>query len=256
MVLSVKGLGEALEKYKKENDELKNELAECKGTIETMKREQKLHESIPIQQINWEKEDQNKAFDKMMMNLEAMEKEWKEDLADMIDIIEPKEPIESVKASAGNDIISTSKEDKGMSKIIQKLKLFKCDQCQFVCNTKDERIEHHILMHQKTRGPLLVVRKGFGKNKDDLEDQSKEGDMTEEIPEENLTYYCDKCDHRTDSGESLESHKNTEHMESQDPNNEKVLTPSKQNLSTFQCDACKLYYTSRGNLARHNRMKH
>ena len=136
--------------------------------------------------------------------------------------------------------------------------LFKCDQCPFVCNTKDERIEHHILMHQKTKGKLLVVRLGFDKNKQDLEEQNTEEDMTEkeDIPEEHLTYYCDKCDHRTDSEESLESLKKKKHIQSKDSNNENVLPTSKQNLYTFKCDACNLYYTSRSGLAKHNKRKH
>ena len=258
MIPSVKELEEALEKYKKENIELKNELAECKGTIDTMKREQKLFESLPIEHINLEKEDQNEAFDKLMTNLEAMETEWKEDLADIIDIIEPKELKDSLKTSSDKDITSRNMEDKGMSKIIQKLKPVKCDQCQFSCSTKDERIQHHILMHQKTRGKLLVVRKGFEKNKDDLEKQNRKEDIVEkdDIPEENLTYYCDKCDHRTDSEESLGSHKKEEHMESKDPNNENDRTTSKQILHKFKCDECKLYYASRSGLARHNKRKH
>ena len=255
MVLSVKELEEALEKYKNENSELKNELAECKDTIETMKREQKIFESLQTEDIKWGKEDQNEAFDRMMTNLEAMETEWKEDLADMIDIIDNKELGDRVKASADKDITSTNMEDKGRSKIVKKLKLFKCDQCQYVCNTKDERIQHHFLKHQKTRRKLLVVRKGF---EDDLVKLNQKEDIMEkeDIPEENLTYYCEKCDHRTDSEESLEFHKKNTHMESKDPNNEKIVTTSKQNMYTFKCDACKLYYASRSGLHSHNKRKH
>ena len=189
MIPYVKELEEILEKYKKENAELKRELAECKDSIETMKKKHQFFESIPTEDIYSEKEDQNEAFDKLMTNLEAMETEWKEDLAEMIDIIEPKELGDIMKLTTTKDKMSRNKENKDFGKIINKLMLFKCDQCKFVCNTKDERIQHHITMHQKSRGKLLVFSKALNQNKDDLDEQNTEEYRAEkeDITEENLT---------------------------------------------------------------------
>ena len=187
-----------------------------------------------------------------------MEDDWKEDLADMIEIMEPTELGDSVKLLAAKDTKSRNKENKGGSKIIKKLNIFKCDQCQLICNTKDERIQHHILMHQKIRKHVRVVRKRINKTKDDSEqqDMEEEKEDKEGNPEDILTYYCEKCEHRTDSEESLESHKIKEHLESKDSNNENVQTTNKQNLDTFNCNTCMLNYTLQSSLTRHNKNKH
>merc|ERR1712129_146367 len=69
------------------------------------------------------------------------------------------------------------------------------------------------------------------------EENTYEDDTLSEVNEEFLCYYCDQCDHRTDSEESLSEHKQTEHAK-------------------LRCKKCNTELKNKGNFRRHYQYKH
>jgi len=69
------------------------------------------------------------------------------------------------------------------------------------------------------------------------EEHINEDDTLSEVNEEFLCYFCDQCDHRTDSEESLSEHKQTEHAK-------------------LRCKKCNTELKNKGNFRRHYQYKH
>merc|ERR1712129_14282 len=98
-------------------------------------------------------------------------------------------------------------------------------------NQENEKIDNKINLDEKESDILK------GNQIQEEEEDTYEDDTLSEVNEEFLCYYCDQCDHRTDSEESLSEHKQTEHAK-------------------LRCKKCNTELKNKGNFRRHYQYKH
>jgi hypothetical protein len=251
-----------LDRYKKENAELKNELATAKKTIAKL-------ESFNEEECITDEEVEDNSFKDLFTDLGMMETHWKKGMKDIMESIDAKCDAEPTQNSdVVNKIVAKISNEKREADDISnspKAKRRKLDEnmscayCQFKTPIKVALELHVISMHgdedeQTKKDDLLTditeekeESKGLFIEEVDsvteipvtVSEMDEEARMdVEDYTEDHLTYYCDKCDHGAASDDSLESHRQATHA------------------AAVPCKHCDKQSSNMTNLRRHYRRKH
>jgi len=99
----------------------------------------------------------------------------------------------------------------------------------------------------------------IGKEAEKVPDVQKPVDESESyyddfVNNENLVYFCDQCDHRTDCDESLNKHRSEEHSE--ESKERETESNSKGGKKAWNCKECVYKAAAKKNLKKHYRNVH
>ena len=141
-----------------------------------------------------------------------------------------------------------------------------CNLCSKVFRSRKILSVHILRMHGHEFEPQVTS----GEEKDEENDTDFQKTINESetfydefVNDENLVYFCDQCDHRTDCDESLNNHKMEEH--SQASENGKMDTTEKsieevvkgdESKTGLKCKECDYEAAAKKNLKKHYRNMH